>query len=211
MVAEWMNGELAAHRDSELVSLARNGNHDAFGELVRRHWSRCVKLARSYLRNQTDAEDHAQNACLKAYEHLHQYSGEAEFATWLGRIVANECLMSLRIVRRVHFLYLDNSSAESRSMPIQLADDAPNPEDELESAQMTSAVRNEIGHMPPLLRKVMMLRDIDGLAMEDVAEQLGITVSAAKSRLVRARTELRSRMVRHTRDTTASMAHSAAN
>ena len=211
MVTEWINLELAAHRDSELVELARQGNHDAFGELIRRHWSRCVKLSGSYLRNPSEAEDQAQNACLKAYEHLYQYSGEAEFATWLGRIVANECLMSLRVVRRVQFLFLDNSSAESRSMPVQLADTAPNPEHELGALQMTGAVRSEIRHMPPLLRKVMLLRDIDGLAMEDVAQQLGITVSAAKSRLVRARMELRSRMVRHFPENSLAAAHSTVN
>jgi RNA polymerase sigma-70 factor (ECF subfamily) len=193
----WSHQEAAEYNDADLVELARHGCDEAFGELIRRHWSKCLKVAASYLRNATDAEDQVQNACVKAYEHLDQYQGEAEFATWLARIVANQCLMSLRSGRRIRFLYLDDAAAEQRFVPIQLTDHAPDPEIELEDSEMRHVVRDEIRRMPPLLRKVMLLRDIDGLPMSDVAGKLGITISAAKSRLVRARMELRSRMVRH--------------
>jgi RNA polymerase sigma-70 factor (ECF subfamily) len=196
----WSHQEAADYSDAELVELARHACDEAFGELVRRHWGKCLKVAASYLRNTTDAEDQVQNACLKAYEHLDQYQGEAEFATWLARIVANQCLMSLRMGRRIRFLYLDDTAAEQRFVPIQLTNQAPDPENELEDSEMRHVVRDEIRRMPPLLRKVMLLRDIDGLPMNDVAGRLGITISAAKSRLVRARTELRSRMGRHCPD-----------
>src|ERR1044071_4076671 len=91
--------------DSELVELARNGHQDAFGELLSRHRQKCVAVATFFLRNRGDAEDEVQNAFSKAYAHLDQYQGEAEFATWLVRIVSNQCLMLLRVKRRTRFIY----------------------------------------------------------------------------------------------------------
>jgi RNA polymerase sigma-70 factor (ECF subfamily) len=189
--------EVGIVSDPQLVELARQGDHEAFGELIYRHWRKCVSLASLFLRNRSDAEDQVQNACLKAYEHLDQYHGEAEFSVWLARIVTNQCLMSMRMQRRVRFAYLDEASPDQRTRPVQLSDDEPDPEENLGIRQMQEVLHDEIRRIPPLLRNVMLLRDIEGLAMQDVAGQLGITVSAAKSRLVRARTELRSRMIRH--------------
>lgn len=183
--------------DSELVEAARRGDQEAFGELVRRHHRKCVELACFYLRNRGDAEDQAQNAFLKAYQHLDQYEGEAEFGTWLARIVANQCLMLMRVQRRARFLYLDEMPTDSKAVPVQLPATGPDPEGELAVVQLLDVLRIEIRRIPPLLRNVMLLRDVKGLPMMEVADQLGITVSAAKSRLVRARTELKCRMIRH--------------
>ncbi|MEO8597493.1 MAG: sigma-70 family RNA polymerase sigma factor [Candidatus Solibacter sp.] len=183
--------------DHQLVGLARSGDKQAFGELIQRHGRRCIDLGCFFLRNRVDAEDIAQNAFLKAYEHLDQYQGDAEFSTWLGRIVANECLMLMRTRRRTRFVYLDDGPTDSKSMPVQLSGKGPDPEGELAYTQLTDVLRFEVKRIPPLLRNVMLLRDMNGLSMQDVASQLGISVSAAKSRLVRARAELRLRMVRH--------------
>jgi RNA polymerase sigma-70 factor, ECF subfamily len=187
--------------DPQLVALARTGDHDAFGELLRRHRQKCVDLATFFLRNRGDAEDEVQNACSKAYAHLDQYQGEAEFATWLVRIVSNQCLMLLRVRRRTKFVYLDESPNLHDAPPVELPACGPDPEGELAFRQMKQVLRTEIRHIPPLLRNVMVLRDIKELPMTDVANQLGITVPAAKSRLLRARTELRSRLMRHTERT----------
>ena len=191
------NIETTTLTDPQLVELSRNGDQEAFGKLIQRHWRKCVDLGCFFLRNRVDAEDSVQNASLKAYEHLDQYQGEAEFATWLGRIVANECLMLMRVRRRTRFVYLDQAPAGPKSLPIQLPGTGPDPEGALALTQLTAVLRFEVGRIPPLMRNVMMLRDIKGLPMSDVADQLGISVSAAKSRLVRARAELRLRMVRH--------------
>ncbi len=188
---------LTVQTDPRLVEAARQGDQDAFGELVRRHHRKCVDLACFYLRNRGDAEDQAQNAFLKAYLHLDQYEGEAEFGTWLARIVANQCLMLMRVQRRARFVYLDELPSESKAVPIQLPATGPDPEGELAFLQLVDVLRMEIRRIPPLLRNVMLLRDVKGLPMMEVADQLGITVSAAKSRLVRARTELKCRMFRH--------------
>jgi RNA polymerase sigma-70 factor (ECF subfamily) len=183
--------------DPELVTLARQGSRESFDELIRRHWHKCVDLGGYFLRNRSDAEDAAQNAVMKAYQHLDQYQGDAEFSTWLGRIVANECLMLMRVRRRARFVYLDDVSAEPKALPVQLPGSEPDPEGALGYAQLRQVLAFEVGRIPSLMRNVVMLRDVQGLPMRDVAGQLGISVSAAKSRLVRARGELRSRMARH--------------
>jgi RNA polymerase sigma-70 factor (ECF subfamily) len=183
--------------DWQLVKMAREGNHEAFGILTQRHWRKCVDLGCYFLRNRGEAEDQAQNAILKAYEHLDQYQGEAEFSTWLGRIVSNECLMLMRSRRRARFIYLDEVPSEPKPVPIQLPATDPDPEGELAYSQLNQTLRSEVRRIPPLMRNVMLLRDLQGLPMRNVAKQLGISVSAAKSRLVRARTELRLRMQRH--------------
>ncbi len=194
---ETMLRELTDLTDAELVDLSRQGDRKAFGELIQRHWRKCVDLGCFFLRNRGDAEDQAQNAAMKAFEHLDQYQGEAEFATWLARIMANQCLMLMRLRRRARFVYLDETPSEPRAIPLQLPASDPDPEGEVGFVQMTQVLKLEVKRIPSLMRNVLLLRDIQGLTMHDVAAELGITVSAAKSRLVRARAELRSRMSKH--------------
>ena len=180
--------------DRLLVDMARNGDKDAFGELMRRHYRRCVDVATSFLHNHWDAEDQVQVAFLKAYTRLHQYHGDAEFATWLLRIVTNECLMFMRDSRRARFVHLDDTSRESESAPFELRECGPNAENALASGEMKQILATEVRRVPPLLRNVIMLRDIQELPMRAAADTLEIRVPAAKSRLLRARVELRLRL-----------------
>jgi RNA polymerase sigma-70 factor (ECF subfamily) len=180
--------------DTDLVQLAREGDNDAFGELVNRHYRRCVDLATLFLRNHWDAEDQVQVACSKAHARLSQFHGDAEFVTWLSRIVTNQCLMFMRVRRRARFVYLDDASAESDAPPLELAAGGADPEGELALNELKQVLRTEIRHVPPLLRKLILLRDIEELPMTAVAEKLQISVPAAKSRLLGAHTELRLRL-----------------
>ena len=183
--------------DPQLVERALKDDPAAFSELARRHRQRCVKLANYFLHNYGDAEDQVQIALLKAYEHLDQYQGDAEFVTWLSRIVANQCLMLLRARRCTRFLYLDNESFEPKAPSMQLSAAGPDPEGEVSCHEVTQVLRREIRRIPKILRHAMVLHDLQGLPLKDVAVQLGISVPAVKSRLNRARTELRSRMIPH--------------
>jgi RNA polymerase sigma-70 factor, ECF subfamily len=183
--------------DLQLVEAARHGNQNAFGELIGRHRQRCVSLAASILRDSGEAEEEAQNACWKAYEHLDQFHGDAEFSSWLFRIVKNQCLMVIRRRRGVQLIRLDDRRPEDGQEPMQLSSGAMDPEAELGRREVKKVLQTEIRRIPPLLRNVLFLRDVEQLPMPELAEQLGITVTAAKSRLLRARTELRQRMKRH--------------
>ena len=181
--------------EEALVDAARGGDMGAFGELTKRHWNGCLKRATQMLRNRNDAEDEVQNAFWKALQRLQQFRGEGPFSAWLNRIVENQCLMRIREGQNAKFVYLDEST--EANVRLELVSQGVDPEDELGLDEVLVLMRREISRMPPLLRNVMLLRDIDQLPMPDVANRLGLSVPAAKSRLMRARSELRSRVTKH--------------
>jgi RNA polymerase sigma-70 factor (ECF subfamily) len=182
--------------DDALVKLCQQGDQAAFDELMRRHQTSAMKIAFSIVRDRQDAEDEVQNAFWKAYEHINQFQRDAKFSTWLTRIVVNQCLMRLRQVRRAKFAYIDDSQNEE-VVAVELKDAGQSPETQLGLAEVAAVLDQEIRRVPPLLRNVFLLRDVQNKPMPEVADQLGISVAAAKSRLLRARAELRQRMRRH--------------
>jgi RNA polymerase sigma-70 factor (ECF subfamily) len=192
------NPALAHLADDELVLMAQGGDNEAFGELVERHQATCKRLAYSVLKDKQDAEDEVQNALWKAYEHLGQFQRDAKFSTWLSRIVLNQCLMRLRKDKRARFLYLDEGVAGEEVARLDLPDEGATPETALAQSEVGRVLETEIRRIPPMLRDVFMMRDVQEMPMPDVAEKLGISIAAAKSRLLRARLELRSRMEKHT-------------
>jgi RNA polymerase sigma-70 factor (ECF subfamily) len=181
--------------EEALVAAARKGDTTAFGELIQRHRNACLKRAMLMIRNRSDAEDEVQNAFWKAFQRLDQFRGEGTFAAWLSRIVENQCLMRIREARNSQFVYLDESTESN--VRIELVGQTAGPEDQLGADEVVKLLRREISRIPPLLRNVMLLRDLDQMPMPDVACRLGLSVPAAKSRLMRARMELRSRITKH--------------
>jgi len=192
-----MQNQASDFSDDALVKLAQEGDDAAFAELVIRHQSACAKLAFSILRVKQDAEDEVQNAMWKAFQHIRQFQSDSKFSTWLTRIVVNQCLMQLRKARRARLFYIDDIQIGEESGTLELRDSHAGPEQELGREEVALALHTEIRHIPPLLRNVFLLREVQRLPMNEVAEQLGISVAAAKSRLLRARLELRQRMARH--------------
>jgi RNA polymerase sigma-70 factor, ECF subfamily len=184
-----------ASDDEKSVRLAVVGDRTAFDELIQKHYSRCLKRAMFMLRNRSDAEEEVQNACWKAFDRLKQYRGDGTFGAWLSRIVENQCLMRIREEHKSSFLYLDES--KDSNVRLELVAQRASPEDELGEQQVVNLIRREISLIPPLLRNVMLLRDVNQLPMPDVASRLGVSVPAAKSRLMRARTELRQRLAKY--------------
>lgn len=182
--------------DDGLVGLCQKGDLSAFDELMRRHQTSALKVAFSIVRSREDAEDEVQKAFWKAYEHINQFQRDAKFSTWLTRIVVNQCLMRLRQVRRARFAYIDDGESDDLAAA-DLRDTGPTPENLLGLNEVAVVLDLEISRIPPLLRNVFLLRDVKNVPMPEVAANLGISVAAAKSRLLRARAELRSRMRRH--------------
>lgn len=183
--------------DDVLVRSCQRGDNQAFAELMKRHHTSAMKLALSILRDKSDAEDEVQNAFWKAYEHIDQFQQDAKFSTWLTRIVVNQCLMRLRQARRAKFYYVDDTALGNETVTLDLPDESLSPEQQLGRAEVGEVLRREIRRIPPLLRRVFLLRDIEQRPMPDVAAELGISVAAAKSRLLRARAELRNRLQKH--------------
>jgi len=195
---------MATHRtdfphmsDADLVIAAQAGNDQAFAELFTRHRASCVKVANSILKNAQDAEDEVQNAFWKAYKNIERFQHEAQFKTWLYRIVTNQCLMRLRSAKRKHAFSIDDFEAGGERTTFELPDRRDTPEDGLGREQVSEVIRAEIGRIPPLLRDVLIMKDIEQRPTSEVAECLSLTIAAVKSRLGRARHMLRERLERH--------------
>lgn len=193
-----MTDTLKRMEDEQLVVLTQQGNDLAFSELSARHRSNCFKLALSIVRNAEDAEDEVQNALWKAYSKIDGFQQEAQFSTWLSRIVVNQCLMKLRKNKRAATFSIDDVRVGEDSGTLELPDRRETPEDSVGRDQVDSMLRKEVNRIPPLMRQVVWLRDLDQRPMSEVAEMLGISIAAAKSRLLRARKELRRRLEKHT-------------
>ncbi len=183
--------------DDVLVARARQGNNEAFTELVRRNANASKKLAASVLRDVDAAEDAVQDAWSKAWQHVANFHGDSKFSTWFTRIVLNQCLMRLRSQRRRPVMQLEEPTPDSDRPGIIVADEGPGPEDQFSSNEIRFVVRKEIALMPPLLRDPLVMRDLEELPIETVAQRLDISVPAVKSRLLRARSELRKRLEKH--------------
>jgi RNA polymerase sigma-70 factor (ECF subfamily) len=181
--------------DEQLVLLAKRGDSGAFTQLVQRHFAVCLKRALLMLRNRSDAEDEVQNAFAKAFQSLDGFRLEGSFSAWLSRIVRNQCLMLMREQRRAGLIRVD-ATTESNAR-LELIDQVPDQEHDLGSREVDRLLRTELSRVPLLMRDVMLLRDVEGLPMPEVAARLGLSLPAAKSRLIRARKEMRARLTKH--------------
>lgn len=168
-----------------LATAARAGDRGAFDELVRRTYVDTYTLAVRLTANEEDARDVVQEAYLRAWRGMGKFRGDAQFTTWMYRITANAAYTAVQKRRR------------RRVEPLEAADEPPElavealPEAAAESALLLDRLSDAVAQLPPKLRSVVVLKDVYGLAHEDIAEELGISVAAAKVRLHRGRRKLR--------------------
>jgi RNA polymerase sigma-70 factor (ECF subfamily) len=178
-----------------LVRAAKAGDMQAFEALVRRYDRNVFRIAQHITQNREDAEDVVQEAFLKAYGNLNQFQEQSKFYTWLVRIAVNEALMKLRRRRPERMVSLDEDvKTEDDSMPREVADWSPNPEQQYSQAELRDILGKTIQGLPAGFRTVFVLRDVEGLSTEETAEALGLSIPAVKSRLLRARLQLRERL-----------------
>lgn len=191
-VGEQVSDELA------LVQAAKAGDVSAFEQLVKRYDRNVFRIAQHITQNREDAEDVVQDAFLKAYENLEQFQGQSKFYTWLVRIAVNEALMKLRRRRPERMVSLDEDvKTEEDSIPREVADWSPNPEQLYSQSELRDILSKTIQGLPPSFRTVFVLRDVEGLSTEETAEALDLSIPAVKSRLLRARLQLRERLNRY--------------
>jgi RNA polymerase sigma-70 factor, ECF subfamily len=181
----------------ELVDQARNGDVAAFTELVNRYERNIYRLARHITQNDEDAEDVLQEAFLKAFANLKQFQGQSKFYTWLVRIAVNESLMKLRRRKADKIVSLDERlETEDDSVPREIADWSENPEQQYSRAEMQGFLTRAIDSLSPGFRTVFLLRDVEELSTEETANALNLSIPAVKSRLLRARLQLREKLNR---------------
>jgi RNA polymerase sigma-70 factor (ECF subfamily) len=181
-----------------LVNAARGGDIGAFEELVRKYDRNVFRIANHITQNREDAEDVVQDAFLKAFQNLGQFQGQSKFYTWLVRIAVNEALMRLRRRRPERMVSLDEDiNTGEDTIPREVADWAPNPEQLYNQSELREILQKTIQGLPPSFRTVFVLRDVEGLSTEETADALGLSVPAVKSRLLRARLQLRERLTKY--------------
>jgi len=192
--------DAAATDELALVQAAKGGDVAAFEQLVKRYDRNIFRIAQHITQNREDAEDVTQDAFLKAYENLEQFQGNSKFYTWLVRIAVNESLMKLRRRRSDRTVSLDEDiQTEEDTMPREVADWSPNPEQLYKQGELKDILRKTVQGLPASFRTVFVLRDVEGLSTEETAEALDLSIPAVKSRLLRARLQLRERLNKYFR------------
>ena len=182
--------------DEMLASRAKSGDTDAFVELSKRHANKVFQATYRVTRNRQDAEDALQDAFLNAFTHMKDFEGRSSFSTWFTRIAINSALMILRKKRNCHEIPIDGGDGPvgnfSTWEPRSLMDD---PERQYVRGERHRLLRKAIHQLPPLYREVIQLRQAKERSVREMAQSLGITVPAVKSRMSRAKSALRTSMV----------------
>ncbi len=186
-----------AKAELELVDRARAGDSAAFSTLIRQYEGKIFRLAMNITQNREDAEDVLQEAFLKAYEHLDQFQGNSKFYTWVVRIAVNQALMKLRKRKADRSVSLDEQIDTGEDTVVrEIAAWDPDPEVQYSQDELQGILSEAIDGLAPIYKTVFTLRDVDGLSTEETAEVLDLSVPAVKSRLLRARLQLRDKLTR---------------
>jgi RNA polymerase sigma-70 factor (ECF subfamily) len=175
------------------IEALQAGDRREFARLVDTYSGPLHRLALKMLGNEPDAEDVLQNTFLKVFQHIGGFEGRSSLSTWLYRIASNEALMMLR-KRRSETTFTDTAAEEDEdriSNPVEFTDWCCLPEEEFLSTESKAALDRAVQHLPETLRIVFVLRDIENLSIHETSQALGLTETAVKTRLLRARLRLR--------------------
>jgi RNA polymerase sigma-70 factor (ECF subfamily) len=184
--------------EANLVTQAREGDTSAFGVLMNRYNAKIYRLAYHITQNREDAEDVLQETFLKAYEHLDQFQGNSKFYTWIVRIAVNQALMKLRRRKTDKSVSLDETiDTGEDNLVREIAAWGEDPEQRFSREELGEILDTAIQSLEPPYRSVFVLRDIEDLSTEETAEALSLSVPAVKSRLLRARLQLREKLTRY--------------
>ena len=187
-----------ASDDVELVHACKEGNVTAFEQLVKRYDRRLLRISHTVTHNREDSEDAVQEALLKAFQNLADFREDSQFSTWLIRITVNESLMKLRKQRTQKEVPLDGDlQVDGDVLPLNVPDRAPNPEQLCWASELRDILARTVEELRPILRAVFVLRDVEGLSIEQTAQVLNLSQSAVKARLCRVRLHLRERLNRY--------------
>ncbi len=179
--------------ESKLIARVCAGESEAFYELVRPYERSIYFSAFSILNNQADAEETAQEVVLKAFRNLASFRGESKFSTWIIQIAINEARLRRRKDRRALYESIDEQrdTEDGDYIPRDFADWREIPSESLQRKELREALKRALASLAPKYREVFILRDINQLNIQETAKALGITEANVKTRLLRARLQMR--------------------
>jgi RNA polymerase sigma-70 factor (ECF subfamily) len=189
---------LAGPEDMLLVAAAKNGSSHAFEVLVERHARRIRCAAQRVTGNREDAEDVVQQTFQKAFIHLRDFEGRSSFSTWLTRVAINEGLMLRRKSRMLREVSIDGKDAnEEIAPPLDTPDSSPDPEASYSHREWGRMLSSAMEELSPRIRTAIQLRELDERSIKESAQMMGVSVPAAKSRVLRGRRKLRQTLNRY--------------
>lgn len=184
--------------DAALIRAFHEGDKAAFDRLVLKHKDRLFNLCYRFFGDYEEANDSAQETFIKVYRALKRFRFESAFSTWLYRIAVNTCknkLKSSAYRQKRKMVPLENPVLANRSRPSrEIQDESQSPAIELEKKERMRIIQEAIDALPPEQKEVVTLRDIEGFSYEEVAEITGFNLGTVKSRLARARQDLRKKL-----------------
>ena len=181
---------ISTETDEVLVKAAQKGEMAAFEELVARHRDKIYARAFSMLRNEDDAIDLSQEAWVKGWQRLHQFQGDASFATWMTRIVINLCLDQLRKNKRIKNESIDEMNEETGGVERQMPVITPNPTEGLERVELRQRIDKALGQLSYEHRTVLILHEFEELEYKLIAKKMGCSIGTVMSRLFYARRKM---------------------
>ncbi len=181
--------------DDILLEKLQAGDRTEFARLVERYSEYIYKLAVKMLGNELDAEDVLQETFLKAFRSIDTFKGNANISTWLYRIAANEALMMIRKRRSdIYPVEIDRDEDEEDQYPLDIVDWGALPEEDLLTSENMEYLNRLVQSLSPALRLVFLLRDVMELSVRESADVLGVSENVVKTRLSRARLQLRQQL-----------------
>nr|AMP53415.1 sigma70-ECF: RNA polymerase sigma factor, sigma-70 family [uncultured bacterium] len=181
---------MTREQEAAIVRKVLGGDANAFETLVLEYEKNVYNIALRMTGNSEDAADMTQEAFIKAYNSLQSFRGDSKFSVWLYRIVSNVCLDFLRSKNRRPTVSLSVEDDDGEDAQLDVADESQSPELLLDRKLTRESVRRGLDSLPPDYRQILLLREIQGLSYDEIAQALGLEVGTVKSRIFRARKRL---------------------
>lgn len=192
-------------QDNALIERVLSGDDNAFGEIVGRYQKRIFSLCFRMCNNEQDTLDLSQEVFLRVYHNLKSFKGTSSFSTWIYRIASNISIDHLRKVKKMKVISLTPVSADDDAPSFDLPDDTYSPEESYRKKELTEAIAAALIRLSPDHRRIIVLRDINQLSYEEIGDILELEPGTVKSRIFRARDQLRKILLDENRNLFASL------